>query len=374
MKDDKIDGWLLYDFRRSNSLACDVLKIPPETHLTRRFFYFIPTSGDPVKLVHAVESSVLDHLPGHKRIYLRWQELEAHLKEILKGCKNIAMEFSPNGAIPYVSKVDGGTIDLIRKMGVNVVSSATLLQYETSVLSEEQLNTHLEAADILDHLAADTWKMIRQKIGHVTELDVQKFIASLIEASGCTMEGMPICAVGANSANPHHVAGATKIIEGDFVLIDLWCKKKVPGAVYADISRVGVCGTPTDRQKLVFNLVRAAQKAATDLVQERVRAKKPVRGYEVDQAARQIIEKGGFEQYFTHRTGHNIYTDDHGPGANIDSLETFDDRLIIPNTCFSIEPGIYLPGEFGVRLEYDIYRSATDIQITGGIQENIKQL
>jgi Xaa-Pro dipeptidase len=378
LQEKQLDGWLLYDFHHSNSLACDFLEIPLKTILTRRFCYWIPQKGDPIAIVHGVEMHVLSHAPGKKMVYSASKLFESHLKEILQGKKNIAMEYSPRGAIPTASKVDGGMLDLVREQGVQVVSSAFFLQNFTCVWTDEQYMMHKEAAESLDKIAAATWGWIRDRLKQeemITEYTVQQYILTEIKKHKCVMDGAPICGVNQNSANPHYnpeMRGCRSVKKGDFILIDLWCKRDLPGAVYADITRVAVAGPPTKRHLEIFQIVRNAQKAGTDLVKERVEKRKEVRGSEVDNACRKVIVDAGYGDYFTHRTGHNIHTDDHGPGANIDGFETLDERLLIPKTCFSIEPGIYLPKEFGVRLEYDIYiNDDHTIEVTGGVEDKL---
>jgi len=383
LKESNMGGWLLYDFRRTNDLAHRFLEIPSERMMTRRFFYWIPSEGEATKIVHRIESQVLDHLPGNLTTYSSWEELEQLLKKTLRGSHRVAMEYSPNNAIPYVSKVDGGTIDLVRSFGVEVVSSANILQRYTSIWTPEQLTMHLAAAGVLDATVAKAWDLIRDTIKSkktITEYDVQRFILDQFEQSNCTCDDPPICAVNAHSADPHYIVEKSKaspIKPGDFVLIDLWCKQKKPHAVYADITRVGVVAPkPTEKQQKIFSIVRDARDAAMDLIRNRLQAGAPIMGWEVDQACRSVIEKAGYRKYFTHRTGHNIGERDHGDGANIDNLETKDCRFLLPQTCFSIEPGIYLPGEFGVRLEHDVYIEADgkNIKVTGGLQKEIECL
>ncbi len=376
---EKIDGWLIYDFHGINALARDFLKVDPELMVTRRFFYWIPAKGDPIKILHVIEPHVLPHLPGKTEIYLKWQELEEQLGKVLKGAKTVAMEYSPKNAIPYLSKVDAGIVDLVRSFHVEVVSSASFLQYYTCVLDEEQLKFHLEAANFLDKVVGDAWDKIVSTLRNgskINEYQVRMFIADQMAAHGFLTEGLPICAVNAHSADPHFEPlkeGSSEIKRGDFVLIDLWCKKKHPRAVYGDITRVAVAAeSPTDKQQEIFAIVRAAQKSATDYVVARYAKGESLKGFEVDQVCRKVIEDKGYGRYFTHRTGHNIYTKDHGPGAHIDSLETLDLRELIPHTCFSIEPGIYLPGEFGIRLEYDVYLGdGGKALVTGGVEDSL---
>jgi Xaa-Pro dipeptidase len=377
-----IGGWLLYDFHRRNELAVEFLAVPEERHLTRRFFYWIPARGEPVQIVHQIESTVLEHLPGEKRLYLRWQTLDELLAGVLKGAGRVAMEYSPLCAIPYVSKVDGGVVDLVRAHGVEVVSSAPFLQHYTAVWDEAQLASHLAAAEVLDKTVAGAWQLIAEALKKnqlLTEYDVQQWILGEFERLGCVTDVAPNCSVNAHSADPHYEPqkeGSSLIQKGDFILIDLWCKQKHAGAVYADITRVGVADeAPTLKQKEIFEIVRTARDTATAFIQGRLERKEEVKGFEVDLVCRQVIADAGYGEFFTHRTGHNIHTQTHGPGANIDSLETLDERPLIPRTCFSIEPGIYLQGSFGVRLEYDVYISKEGkLHITGGIQAQLNCL
>ncbi|MCB1135530.1 MAG: M24 family metallopeptidase, partial [Chlamydiia bacterium] len=361
LRKQSLDGWLLYDFRRSNPLACKLLGLDEGILLSRRFFYWIPVQGEPLKLVHRVEAHHLDHLPGKKHAYSSWRELETQLALALQGKGRVAMEYSPRNAIPTVSRVDAGTLEVIRSFGVEVCSSADLLQRE-SIWTAEQLETHYYAARVLDSAVAGAWEFIGARLAAaeaVSEYEVQQFIISRFQEAGCVWAGDPIVAVNAHAADPHYTPSENRfaqIQKGDWVLIDLWCKRKEPRAVYADITRVGVADSkPTERQQEIFGIVKAARDAGARLVQERFEADEPVMGWEVDQAVRDVIDEAGYGEYFVHRTGHSIDTNDHGDGANIDNLETQDRRCILPGTCFSIEPGIYLPGEFGVRLEYDVF-------------------
>lgn len=376
----KLDGWLLYDFRRSNEIACQFLEIPAENLITRRFFYWIPVKGAPVKIVHAIEANQLNHLPGKVLSYATWQELEGHLEKTLENSHYIAMEYSARNAIPYVSKVDAGTMDIIRGLGVSVTSSAEIVQVYTSVWSEYQLGTHLAAAEVLSSTVDKAWKFIAKHLieqRKLTEYNVQQFILEQFAQHDCLTSDSPICAVNANSANPHYVAKAESALEikkGDFILIDLWCKQNLPHAVYADITRVGVAASqPTSFQKEIFDIVKQAQASAVALIEGRLQQDLACMGYEVDDACRKVIEEAGYGKNFIHRTGHNIGESDHGNGTHIDNFETHDCRKILPGTCFSIEPGIYLPDQFGIRLEYDVYiHLDKHLQITGGAQEAIK--
>jgi Xaa-Pro aminopeptidase len=373
LKEMGLDGWLLYDFHKNNELAHAFLETPSQQMTTRRFFYWIPTVGEPIKIVHAIEAHALDHQPGSKRIYASWQSLSKEIGALLKGKKRVAMEYSPNNMIPYVSKVDGGTIDLIRSFGVEVVSSGDFLPHFTATLSPEQIQSQIRAATALEEIVHQIWKSISKGM---TEYDAQQKIMEEFDKRGLVTDHPPIVAVNAHSADPHYAPDATHhspIRPGDFLLIDLWAKEKGEKAIFGDITRIAiVAGKPTAKQQEVFEVVRKAQKAAIDLVRDRFVKKQRIEGWEVDQAARNCIAAAGYGAYFTHRTGHNIEIALHGSGTHMDNLETRDVRPILPATCFSVEPGIYLPGEFGVRLESDvlIHPDGT-VQVTGGLQEKI---
>lgn len=374
-----VDGWLLYDFHRNNELAHLFLEISPEKHVTRRFFYWIPARGEPVCLVHAIESDVLNAWPGEKKQFLSWQSLHEQLRKILSGAKQIAMEYSPNNAIPYISKVDAGSVELIRSFGVEVVSSGPFLLHFTSVMSKEQGQSHVRAGAALNRIAKEAWDWVREKlkIGEsFGEYDVQQEMMRGFERLGLESDSPPIVGVNAHSADPHYAPTkehSSPIRKGDFILIDLWGKEKIPGAIYADIARVGVAATaPTKREEEIFSVVRMAQKEAIALVRKRFAEKKKLAGWEVDECARNVVKKAGFGEYFLHRTGHNIDVNVHGSGTHMDNLEMHDVRPVLPSTCFSIEPGIYIRGEFGVRLESDVYIHPDGlVEVVGGEQDSI---
>lgn len=376
-----IDGWLLYDFKRSNDIACRFLQIPPSQILSRRFFYWIPQKGEPIKIVNRIEDP-LAALPGYTERYQTWKELESILGSLFKPSQKVAMEYSPRNSLPVISKVDGGTIELIRSYGVDVVSSCDLIQRAISALSPQQVQSHLFAADVADRTVEKAWEWIAEHLKsgqRITEYDVQQFILGEFEKNGCVASDAPICATNAHSADPHYVIKpetCASINEGDFILIDLWCKQNLPDAIYGDITRVGVAAKkPSKKQQAIFNIVKEARDAATEFVRNAYKIQQPICGYEVDDVCRKVIIDAGYGQYFIHRTGHSIDVNDHGSGANIDNLETHDVRALIQNSCFSIEPGIYLPGEFGVRLEYNIFLDKNrEIQVTGGIQNSIRCL
>ncbi|MBU6383422.1 MAG: M24 family metallopeptidase [Verrucomicrobia bacterium] len=371
LKECGFDGWLLYDFHGSNPLARQFLGMHPDKKTTRRFFYWVPAQGSPIKLVHAIEAHTLDALPGEKRMYASWSSLGVELQAILKGAKKVAMEYSPNNAIPYVSCVDGGTVDFIRSLGHQVVSSADFLPHFTAVLTEDQIQSQLRAAAALNHIVTHMWKWIREHLGKITELDAQHRIVEEFHRLQFVFDHPPIVAVNAHSALPHYEPGASLIQQGDWILIDLWAKEK--GGIYGDIAKVAVAGrAPSSKQAHIFQIVRTAQRAAVSLVKERLAAKKRLEGWEVDDAARSVIRNAGYGEFFTHRTGHSIEENLHGSGAHMDNLEMHDVRPLLPGTCFSIEPGIYLPGEFGVRLELDllIHRDGR-VEISGGEQDQV---
>lgn len=378
----KADGWLLYDFHKSNDLAHLFLEIPSETMTTRRFFYWIPARGAPIKLVHAIESFVLDGMPGEKRIYSSWQSLQGELGKILKGKKRVAMEYSPKNAIPYISKVDAGTVDLVRSFGVEVVTSGNFLPHFTAVFSEQQGQSLIRAGKALDRIVNSAWTYISShlKAGKsLTEYEVQQKIVAEFSAAELVTDSPPIVAVNDHTAMPHYAPdriGSSAIKKGDWILIDLWAKEKTPGAIFADITRVGVADTyPTPKQQEIFHIVREAQVAAMMLVKTRFTEHQKIMGFEVDDAARGVIEEAGYGKFFTHRTGHSIELHVHGSGTHMDNLEMHDERPILPGTAFSIEPGIYLPGFFGVRLEYDLYvHHSGNVEIVGGEENSIMAL
>lgn len=362
LRDQKIDGWLLYDFWKRNEYAQRILEYPKHILNTRRFFYLIPAQGEPRKLVHSIERWNLDHLPGEKTIFLSWQSLEEGLKKMLSGMNTVAMEYSPGNAIPYISKVDAGTIETVKKTGVNVVSSMNLTQYFESRWTPDAYRDNLETAKIMRGIVDVTFGFMKQEISakrRLTEYDVQQFMVNLFTKNGLFTNEAPNCSVNANSGNPHYEPTKevhSELHEGDFVLIDLWAKKNVPGSTYNDITWVGFLGTSVpEKYTKIFTVVKFARDAAIDLLKQSFASGKTVRGCDVDDAARNHIVKAGFGEYFIHRTGHSITEDLHGSGANMDNLETKDERSIIPETSFSIEPGIYFMGDFGIRSEVNVY-------------------
>jgi len=368
-----IEGWLLYNFRGSNVFATRILDLPSHIHQTRRYFYLIPAKGEPRKLVHAIETKNLDSLPGDKTVYLSWQSLEEGLEKILTGMTHVAMEYSPRNAIPYVSNVDAGTLEVVKATGVEVVSSANLVQRFEARWTEEQRKDNFETAKHLREIVDLTFGLIKTNINGgkpINEFDVQQFMLAEFAKRDLITETHPNCSVNANSANPHYEPTEeihAPLHKGDFVLIDLWAKKNKPDSVYADITWTGYVGDNVpDEYEKVFQIVREARDAALKLARDSFAAGKEILGADLDDAARSVITKRGYGEYFIHRTGHSIGQSIHGNGANLDNLETRDERKIIPETSFSIEPGIYLTGKFGIRSEIDVYvSSAGEVIVTG---------
>jgi Xaa-Pro dipeptidase len=367
------DAWLLYDFRGLNILARRVIGLPEDGMLSRRWFYFIPADGEPRKLVHRIEPHALDTLPGCAQSYLRWQELEAGVAALVKGACRVAMEYVPRNANPYVSRVDAGTIELVRSFGIEVVPSGDLVQMFESCWDDEQWEMHLEAArhtrSAFDKAFAFIGAQVRLK-GLVRETEVQRHILDHFAAQALTTDHPPIVAVGPHSGDPHYSPGPESdapIRAGDFVLVDLWAKLDRPRAVYSDLTRTAFVGAEVPkRYQEVFRIVAAARDAGIAKVRKAFEEGRPLQGWEVDEATRAVIEQAGYGMAFCHRTGHSIGQETHGNGANMDNLETHDERRVLARTCFSIEPGIYLP-EFGVRSEVNVYIDKHGkVHVTGG--------
>ncbi|MEK7409103.1 MAG: M24 family metallopeptidase [Acidobacteriota bacterium] len=377
LRDEALDGWLFFDHHQRDPLAYRVLGLAPERVVSRRWYYLIPAAGEPRGLVHRIEPFVLEGLPGSMRRYASWAEQVEGLTELLAGRRRVAMQYSPECAIPYVSMVDAGTVELVRKLGVEVASSANLIQRFEARWTRENLECHLEAGRRVDAIRAEAFRLIRDKLHAgetLTEYAVKQFILERFAASGLVTDHGPIVAVNDNASSPHYEPQAARhreIRRGDCVLIDLWAKLDQPDAVYYDITWTGFCGPePPAEVESVFRVVVEARDRAVAFVEGAVAAGRELRGFEVDDAARGAIREKGFAQYFTHRTGHSIGADVHGAGANMDNLETHDERRIIPWTCFSIEPGIYLPA-FGIRSEVNVFVDERAARVTGEIQREL---
>ena len=369
-----LDGWLLYDFRGLNLLARRVLGIGSEGHLTRRWFYFIPARGEPRKLVHRIESGALDAYPGSRQVYLRWQELEAGVQSLVQGARKLAMEYVPRNANPYVSRVDGGTIELVRSCGVDVVPSGDLIQLFEACWDDDQWAMHQAAAKLTRAAYDVAWDFVAQRVkrdGSVRETEVQQRIVQYFRDNGLVFDHPPIVGAGPHSGDPHFEPGAkddTPIRAGEFVLVDLWAKLDRPRSVISDLTRTGFVGKEVPaKYTQIFNIVAAARDAAIQRVRDAFKKGEKLQGWQVDDAARGVIDKAGYGQYFCHRTGHSIGQETHGNGANMDDLETHETRRVLPRTCFSVEPGIYLPGEFGIRSEVNVFVDAGgQVHVTGG--------
>lgn len=373
LKEFGFDGWLLCDFRGSNVLAERVLGINAADVGSRRYFYSIPAEGEPKKLVHRIESGALDHLPGEKNVYLTWQSLEERIRGLVDGMTTLAMEYSPRNANPYVSRVDAGTVELVKSFGCDVVSSGDLIQRFEAVWTIEQWDMHQEVARHTNSAFTHAWNFIADEVrgsGGTNEHAVQKVILDHFTQEGMTTYHPPIVAVNSHAGNPHYETGSgenTEIHENDFVLIDLWAKFDRPNAVYSDLTRVGFVGeTVPEKYGEIFGIVAAARDAAIDCVRDAFAADRTLQGWEVDRACRNVIESAGYGEFFVHRTGHSIGQETHGNGANMDDLETREERRVMRRTCFSVEPGIYLP-EFGVRSEVNVFvDSEGQVHVTGG--------
>ena len=367
-----VDGWFFAIFQSNDPIGLDLLGLSGGNKLvTRRCYYLIPREGEPRKLVHGLEPAMLDELPGGKSVYLTWEKHREELANLVRGFPRLAAQYSPNNELPSVSRLDAGHVDLLRQAGVELVSSADLAQRFAATWSDEQLETHRRAQVHLHRIALEAFNRVSSALRNGDQIDeytVQRFILDAFDHAGLWTESDPIIGVNEHAADPHYQPGPDRtspIRPGDFLLIDLWAKEKQPGSIYGDITWVGVCApAPTDKQQEVFAAVIGGRDAAWELIRSRY-PRQPIQGYEVDDAARGFIQKAGYGDFFIHRTGHSIGTSDHGQGANMDNLETHDTRQLLPMTGFSIEPGIYLPGDFGVRSEINVALTREAAEITG---------
>ncbi len=375
-----LDGWLFCDFHNRDPISYRVLGLEEGKFTSRRWFYYVPSAGEPSRLVHSVEKGKLDALPGEKTVYLPWEQLHEELKRILGPPSRIAMQYSPKNNIPYVDLADPGIVELVKGFGHTVVSSANLVQTFEAVLSDEQYGTHEEAARKVQRIKDEAFEKIAAAIRSgtpCTEYEVQQFIITRFDEEGLTCdEEWPIVGVNAHAADPHFspsASASSPITKGDMILIDLWARLNRPGAIYYDITWCGFAGgTPPPKYVEIFDVVMAARNAAFNLVKKRFAEGVDVHGYEVDRACRQVVEEAGFGPWFVHRTGHSIGTAVHGNGVHMDSLETKDERLLVPGICFSIEPGIYLEGEMGVRTEIDVFiLPSGEVVVVGELQKEL---
>ena len=379
LREQQLDGWLFYDHHHRDPIAYRILGLAEDQHVSRRWYYFIPAEGSPRKLTHRIESGKLDSLPGSRNVYSSWQELEGALSSMLGSATNIAMQYSPRNSIMYVSLVDAGTVEVLRGMGKNIVSSADLVSRFEAVLTAEQIASHYQAQERIDEVVREGWKHIgaRVKAAGINEYEMMVWLREAMRRAGIADGYGPNVSVNANSSDSHYEPVADKskpIREGDFLLIDIWGRMDRPGTCTYDITWTAVVGREaSEREREIFTLVAQARDAAIKVVQEAFAAGQPLAGWQADDAARSVIRGAGLGDYFTHRTGHNIGTETHGNGANLDNLETHDVRLILPYTCFSVEPGIYLP-EFGVRSEVNMLTEPGRAVVTGPIQTELVRI
>jgi len=380
LKEAGLDGWLFYDFHNRDMIAARILNMDTKRFASRRWFYFIPAEGEPQKLVHRIEPWRCDHLPGEKHIYLPWQEQHRLLRDILKWSKKIAMQYSPMNSIPYVSIVDAGTFQLVKSFGVEIVSSADLVSKFESHLSMEDWQSHVEAGKILQMVKDEAFKEICRRVksgNNPTEYQIYEYMVNMMKTNGLAFNDGPIVAVNEHAADPHFEPtpeNTFRMKEGDLVLIDLWAKLNKPRSIYYDITWMGYIGeTVPEKIENIFQIARNGRDTALNLVRRRFSRRESLYGWEVDDACRNVIKEAGLAEYFTHRTGHNIGEEVHGNGVNIDNLETKDERLIIPGTCFSVEPGIYMEHEkIGFRTEIDVFvTDEGNVEVSGAIQEKV---
>lgn len=382
LTEEGLDGWLLYDFHGLNPIANDVTGVARQPgHLaTRRWYYLIPASGEPRKLVHAIEPNSLAHLPGTTIKYAGREQLETGLAQILNGTRRVAMEYSPGCAIPYVSRVDAGTVELVRGLGVTVASSGDLVQRFSAVWDAAQIASHIAASEKLYRIKDRAFDAIARGVRDgrkLNEFAVQQQMAGWFEEEGLVTDSPPNVSVNENAGNPHYLPtaeSARPIGAGDLVLVDLWGKLAQEGSVFADITWVGFTGAEVPQAfAAAFDAIRKGRDAAVGLVQERTAAGRDVRGWEVDRAAATVVRAAGYGAQILHRTGHSLGESVHGTGVNMDDYETHDDRRLLPGTGFTIEPGVYLQ-DFGVRTEINMIVYARDARVTGPLQERIVPL
>jgi Xaa-Pro dipeptidase len=375
----RLDGWLFYDFRGRDPIAHRILGLPNAMR-TRRWFYFVPAKGIPKKLVHKIEAESLVTLPGETLHYSGQDELRKNVKKILGRARNVAMQYSPKNGIPYVAMVDAGTVELVKSCGVKVLTSADLVQKYEACWTPQQLQSHLEAGKSIDRIVREAFALAAKSVREgkpLTEVGLQQWILAEFEKDDMTTDEGPDVAVNAHASDPHYAPSnerPTEIREGDLLLLDVWGKLRFSGSVYYDVAWVGYLGAKVpEKFDKVFKVIVRARDNAVALIQSSIAAGKPPQGWEVDRAARSVIEKAGYGKYFIHRTGHNIGQTVHGNGVNMDGFETHDSRHLIPGTCNSVEPGIYLP-EFGMRSEVNVYVGNGEARVTGAVQKEVLAL
>lgn len=384
LREARVDGWLFYDFRRSNAIAHRVLGLPPHAFFTRRWFYFVPAQGTPVAIVSAVESHALASLPGDQRVYRTWREYRELLSAALSGARRVAMEYVPQNAIPYCSLVDAGTVEFVQALGPEVVSSADFAQAFEAVLSPAQIESHRRAGQALVRAGDRVFGWVRERLlagDALTEYSIQQELSAYMRLEGLEVaaDEEPLVAVNGNAANPHYSPTAerhTSARQGDLLLIDFSAPLAEPGAIFADYTWMAYLGERTpQRVDDLFAVIRDARDTGVNMLRDAVRNRRRVEGWTVDDAVREVIAVAGYGEAYLHRTGHNIGERVHGNGAHLDNLETHDTRPLLANTCVSMEPGIYLPHEgIGLRTEVDVLLLPDDIEVTGWEQEKVKPL
>ncbi len=372
-----IDGWLFFDFHNRDHLGLKILGISQKGLATRRWYYFIPASGEPTKLVHRVEPTKLDHLPGKKLSYSTWRELHTNLKDMLGKPSKIAMQYSPLNSIPYISIADGGTVELVKGLGHEVVSSADLIQQFEALVDEKAVKSHFKAGKLIDKILDEAFNEVRKSLKskkYKTEYEIQQFIGKRFKANHLVWDELPIVGTNDHPANPHFAPtpkNSRKIKPGDKLLIDLWAKFDKPGSIYYDITWSAYVGDdPPEEYVKGFHIVRDARRAGFKFLNERLGSGKQIAGGEVDDVCRNVVKESGYGDYFTHRTGHSIGEEVHGNGANIDNFETQDTRLLMPGSLFSLEPGIYIEGKMGVRSELNVYINSTNKAVVTGREQD----
>jgi Xaa-Pro dipeptidase len=376
LKSLELDAWLLYDFHGINPIARRVIGLGDDRFATRRWFGLIPASGEPVFLHHAIEAHLFADLPGRRVPFVGYRELQERLREVLRGVRRIAMEYVPGGAIPYISRVDAGTVEMVRAAGAQVVSSADLVQVFEARWSGEALESHRRAARGLKEVLQSTFDHVTRAVRSkesITEYSVQRFMGEQFRSRRLLYDP-PIVAVNAHSGNPHYeprAEGSSPIKKNDLLLLDLWCREEAEGSIWADITWMAYLGKEVPpRHREIWDIVAGARDAAVSFLKEGASLGKRIRGADVDEVARNHVRERGYAERFIHRTGHSIGLEVHGNGCNIDGLETIDDRQLIPRTGFSIEPGIYLE-DFGVRSEIDVYMDERGVEVTTAVQDRI---
>jgi len=377
----EVDAWLLYDFRDTNPLARSVLQLSNRPAGTRRWFYLVKASGSATRIVHGIETGTLDSLAGRKRVYRSWRELHQILKEELSTISTVAMEYAADGNNPYVSRVDAGTIELIRGFGPEIVSSGDLIQRFDATLSQEQWESHLKATEVTTSSFEMAWKLIGDAVrnhGEIEEQAVCDAIMDYFASENMTTYHPPLVARQPHNRLPHYETGTgaeTKIRAGDLIMIDQWCKQNSPRAIYSDLTRMAYVGSSVPATyQLVFQVVIDARDRGIQFVRDRCQAEVPIHGWEVDDVVRQVIRDAGYDEAFLHRTGHSLGQEVHGNGAHLDDFEMREERQLIPGSLFTIEPGIYLD-EFGFRSEINVFIDADlEVHVTGGPPQSEIQL